>query len=164
MRKPKLLAVLCGVVMMLGAQAMAAGEATRQKLLIELYDVMQYDKVLAQMNNAVSDSLEVALRQRFPQIDAGSIKVVREVAEETYAGLKPQIVKFVGAFMVQNFSEDDIRKLIEFYKTPTGQKSLALMPKMTQEMMAWLIPMTQPLQLELRAKLQERLKARGYDL
>tara|TARA_Y100001934_G_scaffold251594_1_gene314873 strand:- start:255 stop:479 length:225 start_codon:yes stop_codon:yes gene_type:complete len=74
------------------------------------------------------------------------------------------MVKFSGTFMVQNFNEDDIKIMIAFYKSPTGQKALTLMPKMMQEMLGWLTPAMQTLQAELKGKLRERLKSRGYEL
>lgn len=68
----------------------------------------------------------------FPKIDQETLKIVRGVTEETFSDLKPLMVKFTGSFTVKNFNEGDIKSIIEFYKAPTGQKTLTLMPKMTQ--------------------------------
>tara|TARA_Y100000588_G_C14112070_1_gene863478 strand:- start:846 stop:1025 length:180 start_codon:yes stop_codon:yes gene_type:complete len=56
-----------------------ADDSARQKLFIELYEVMRYDNVLAQMTNTLGASIETALRQRFPQIDKETLKDVRSL-------------------------------------------------------------------------------------
>ena len=160
----RLIAALFCALILVGGGTARADDSARQKLFIELYEVMRYDSVLAQMTNTLGASIESALRQKFPNIDRETLKDVRAVVEETYADLKPQMVKFSGTFIVQNFTEDDIKIMIAFYKTPTGQKALTLMPKMMQEMMGWLTPAMQTLQTELKGKLRERLKSRGYEL
>lgn len=160
----RIFAGIGAALLLIAAGTAQANDKERQKLFIELYKVMRYDNILAQTTNAVGASMEAALRQKFPQIDRKSLDIVREVAEETFASLKPQMIQFTGTFMVDNFNEGDIRNMIGFYKTQTGQKTLTLMPKMTQEMMAWLMPTMQSLQLQMRTKLRERLKPRGYDL
>lgn len=58
---------------------MKADDSARQKLFIELYEVMRYDNVLAQMTNTLGASIETALRQRFPQIDKETLKDVRSL-------------------------------------------------------------------------------------
>jgi hypothetical protein len=160
----RVITILFGTLILIASGAAHADKAAREKLFIELYSVMRYDSVLAQMTNAVSNSLEAALRQKFPKINQETLKIVREVTEETFSDLKPQMVKFTGSFMVKNFNEGDIRSIIEFYKTPTGQKTLTLMPKMTQEMMAWMVPTMQSLQAGMQSKLRDRLNSRGYKL
>lgn len=116
------------------------------------------------MTDAAGASVEGALRKKFPQIDNKAIAATREIVEETFSVLKPGIVRLVGGFMVRNFTEGELKDLIAFYKTSTGQKALSLMPKMTQETMAWLLPEMQNLQSTMQKKLQERLKGLGYDL
>lgn len=141
-----------------------ADDDARQKLFIELYEVMGYDTILAQITDAVGNATETALRQKHPGIDRKAVDIVREVVEESFAGLKPDLVRFTGTFMVSNFTENEIRDLIAFYKTPTGRKSLTLVPKMTQELSVWIAPTMERVQAEMAEKLRKRLKKEGFDL
>jgi hypothetical protein len=157
-------AALCLIVLMASSGAARADEAERQKLFIELYGVMRYDRILQQMTDGVGAQVEAALRQKYPQIEQDALTAMREVMSETFAELGPEIARFSGNFMVQNFTEDDIRNMISFYRTPTGQKALTLLPKMTQEMTGWLVPMMKALQGRLLERLNERLQPKGYTL
>ena len=141
-----------------------ADDTARQNLFIELYEVMGYDTILSRITDAVGNATEAALRKEHPGIDQKAVDIAREVVEETFAELKPELVRFTGTFMVRNFTENEIRDLIAFYRTPTGRKSLTLVPKMTQELSAWIAPTMQRAQKEMAVKLKKRLEKEGYDL
>lgn len=151
-------------ILMSAAIPARADETEKQKLFLQLYDVMHYDRVLDQMSDSVGAQVAAALRRKYPDVTEEALKTVHDVLRESFADLAPQIVQFTGDFMVRNFTEEDIRNIIAFYRTPTGQKSLTVLPKMTQEMMKWLVPAMQRMQGDLAARLNERLKPQGYSL
>jgi hypothetical protein len=45
----------------------------------------------------------------------------------------------------QNFSEDELRQILEFQNSPVGRKAVSLLPKLLQEGMAATIPRLQPI-------------------
>ena len=141
-----------------------ADDASKQKLSDELYEVMNYDRVIDRMADGIDGQIATALRRKYPAIDDKALKTVTEVLHEAFEALVPAMKEFTGQFVESHFSEDDIRNIIAFYRTPTGQKTLDVLPKMTQEMTNFLQPAIRQMQGALVATLNERLRKQGYEL
>ncbi len=134
----KLFNSVASMLVVLFAVGMPAGvaradDAAKQQLFIELYAVLQYDNILEQMSQNMGLQVETMLCKKFGDVDQNALKVVKEVVQEVFRDLSPEIVRFSGEFVVKNFSEADIVAMIAFYKTPTGQKSLALIPRLADK-------------------------------
>jgi hypothetical protein len=59
------------------------------------------------------------------------------IAYMTKVASDPQLKFKTKAIYEKNFTDDEITALISFYKTPTGQKSLKVMPTLTGEIMGF---------------------------
>ena len=53
----------------------------------------------------------------------------------------------------KHFTEDELRQLLAFQRSPLGQKSTKLIPLIMQEGMAGLVPRIQPILLEVAARI-----------
>ena len=120
-------------------------------------DITKPDQVAA----AVGKQIKAAIQKKNPAVGKKVLDVVYEVARETFAGLTPQLAEYTAGFMVRNFTAQELAALVAFYKTPAGQKSVTVIPKMTQEMMVWIGPVTRDLQADMLSRLKARFEEFG---
>jgi len=162
--KPLKIFTVALIVFMAGFSPVRADEAAKQKLVIEMFKVLKYDRIADQVAAAVGKQIKAAIQKKNPAVGKKVLDVVSEVARETFAGLTPQLAEYTAGFMVRNFTAQELAALVAFYKTPAGQKSVTVIPKMTQEMMVWIGPVTRGLQADMLSRLKARLEELGYQL
>ena len=163
---PRLVLVFCSLFMPLAAVAHTAVVAhtdSHREATQQLMEVMRADEVIDQMHSLlepmlmeVADDMEMSPRQReiYETQTARMIQIMRE--EMNWSKMEPYMLE---AYM-NVFDEQEIRDIIVFYRTPTGQKLLDRMPQLmeesmrvTQRMMQDFAPRLQALQEELRIEL-----------
>ena len=90
-----------------------------------------------QFANAVSMQMSQTLRQSNPDVPPRAFAIIQEevmavIREELDSGsFENQIVPVYAKY----FSLSEIEELLEFYRTPVGQKTIEVMPLLTQESM-----------------------------
>ncbi len=90
-----------------------------------------------QFANAVSMQMSQALRQSNPDVPPRAFDIIQEevmgvISEELENGsFENQIVPVYAKY----FSLDEVEELLAFYRTPIGQKTIEVMPLLTQESM-----------------------------
>jgi len=124
-----LLALLAGAPL-LPAQAQAgAPDTARTRLIVELLNTTRtFDQVLTTMENAAH-----AQQQANPEIP--------EVFWERFLARarqgKDELFGFLVPIYAQALNEEDIRSLLQFYRSPAGMRFVAAMPTiLTQSMQA----------------------------
>jgi len=103
----------------------------------------------------------------FLQQDPGLAKDLNEVAAKLRTDLQPRFVEItneVALLYAQNFSEQELKEILAFYKTPAGQKLLKTQPKVIDSSMAFAQTWANKLSDEVIAKMREELKKRGHTL
>lgn len=160
----KLLLILTIVLTTTIATADQQSHNDAAKELLELMDAdraieLAYEQMHTHMSG-MAEQLGVTEETR-PTFDVHMEKMVEVMKEEmSWDKMEPYIL----AAYVSVYSEEELRELGEFYASPLGQKFVAKMPelidasmKMTQDMMAALMPRLREVQQELRAELQKEL-------
>jgi hypothetical protein len=66
------------------------------------------------------------------------------------------------AVYAKHFTQDEVRSLVEFYKTPLGQKAIKEMPTLAQEGAAIGQGWANANMPRIAGRLQERLRAEGF--
>ena len=121
------LAVLC-LFAPLAAYA-ATPSPSHVKAAEELFHVMKMDTLMDRNIDAVVKA-QVAQNPKLAKVEdvfrAFLVKYMR------WEVLKPQLV----TIYTDAFTEAELREITAFYKTPTGQKSLTVMPDLLQKGMA----------------------------
>jgi len=64
----------------------------------------------------------------------------------------------------RHFSAAELRDMMAFYKTPTGQKSLKAMPQVMADVFAMIMPKMQGLQVQVMDAFNAVLRQRGINL
>lgn len=114
-----------------------ADEASKQKVLAELVEVMQYDKMIGQMGEVTATQLVAQLKTRHPDMDAETESRLRELARNHLSELLVDMESMVSGILSKHFTEEELREMLAFQKSPVGQKSLEKMPQIMQETMTW---------------------------
>ncbi len=141
-----------------------ADEAAKQNLVIELFKVMKYDQLVNKVADSVASQIIVSVKKKNPDLEEGVASAVREIAREEFSALGPDMAKFTASIMLRYYSEEDLRVMLAFYRTKTGQKSIAIMPQIFGEMMAWVGPLVKKYTARIAAELEMRLREKGYRL
>jgi len=71
-------------------------------------------------------------------------------------------VKASPPIYARNFTAQELREILAFYRTPTGSKALHTMPKIMGDVMAQMGPRVQAFQQDLNAKMVAILEKHGY--
>lgn len=70
----------------------------------------------------------------------------------------------VAIIYANNFTPDDLRALIAFYKTPVGQKFLAKSSLVAQQQLLAAERFGQSVAVELQQRMREELRKKGHNL
>jgi hypothetical protein len=141
-----------------------AGENERQKIIIEMFEVMEYGKIIDQISSVVSQQITAEIKKKAPNIPSDALTDIGSIAQEEFSELKPDLMKFVGVFMAKNFTEEELVQFLEFYKSPVGKKSTLIMPQMMQEMMAWMPSVTGKFGQKTMTRVKAMLQSKGHQL
>ena len=151
-----------------------ADEASQRVIIEELLQTMKIDEMMT----PVFEQMRYMLEQRFTQMGAPedmrpilkryTDKLVTVMEEAMgWQTLKGDII----SIYVQAFTEDELRGMLEFYKSPIGrsvtakmpavmQQSMLLSQKRTPELLEKLKKISEELTQEIKAEMQRREKAR----
>lgn len=141
-----------------------ADEAAKQNLVIELFKVMKYDQMISKLADSVASQMIDSIKKKKPDLEERVASAIREIAREEFSALGPDMGKFTADMMLRYYSEEDLRVMLAFYRTKTGQKAITIMPQIFGEMMAWVEPLANEYAARIAANLKKRLREKGYRL
>jgi uncharacterized protein len=143
-------------------RAQAPGSPEAQAAAKELLAIMSPD-MIGQMTDAL-------ISQMWPQLERSlrakvSPAALTEVRAELERTLKSFVVDATAneapLVYAKHFSAQELREMAAFYKTPTGAKTLRLLPKVTSEYLGVLMPRMEGLNRDLQARIQAILAKHG---
>lgn len=92
-------------------------------------------------------------------IDEVSLKLARELA-----GKESEIGEGMAIIYATNFTEQEIKDLLAFYKSPLGKKSLEAEPKSIEQSLNFMRNWGDDFAVEVNERFREEMKKRGKDL
>jgi|ERR1700688_1888339 len=101
----------------------------------------------------------------FLQQNPGVAKDLNEIAEKLRTDLAPRLGELnneVAKLYATNFTEQELKDILVFYKSPSGQKLIAQQPKVTDSSMKFAQEWANKLSDEVIGKMRDELKKRGY--
>ncbi len=102
--------------------------------------MMKFSQMMKQTSRVVFPQVTAAIKQKHPGVDAGVLDQVVQITIEEFDKMTPELMLLAGQMMVKYYDEDDLRNIIAFYKSKTGQKALDIMPVVTAELQEWMGP------------------------
>lgn len=141
-------------------RAQDAVPAEKQALIKELIEMTGGKNIGIMFAEQMSQGMTAMLRQSNKDIppeviDAINDEIIKLFQEEMDNGSYFAILYPIYS---EHLSEDDIRELIAFYKTPIGQKTIKVLPLITQESMVAGQQWGMSLGPKIQQRVQERLK------
>jgi uncharacterized protein len=159
--------VLCAAA--LPFRAFAQGEASPDSLKAanELMAIMSKDTVqqlVTGLTAQVWPTLEGALRTKRSDIDQATLTELRSEFERIQVQYMTGIMADAPTIYARHFSAQELRDMLAFYKTPTGEKALKVMPQLTAEVFQMVMQKMQGLQVQIMGAFSNVLRQRGIDL
>ncbi len=106
----------------------------------------------AQLGKQVASQMFDSFEKMYPQVPA-------EFWDEFKKEMKTDdLINLMVPIYKKYYTHDEIKDLIKFYKTPIGQKTISVMPSVTQDAMA----AGQTWGQEIAMKVLEKMKEKGY--
>src|SRR5579859_6343398 len=143
----------------------AAPSAEALAVAKELISLLSGD-MLADLNSKMVaqawPSLEQALRQQFPKLDAATSAELRAEFEKQITANVAEALSDAPTIYARYLSVAEMRDIQAFYKTTTGAKSLKMMPQITAEMMGNFIPRMQGMMQSVDVAMTAILQKHGF--
>lgn len=172
------LLVLAAALLLPAAAVGAATDipADKQAAIGELVEVTNFDRLMGQMVESVNASMRPVLKQQLAEAGrAKGTEIPEHVLDETIGMIEEfqrdliEPVKQMSIAMYdKHFTLTEIRDLVAFYRTPSGQSVLRKLPQMMAEMMPALQTVLQTemqtLMPRIRERMVGRLREKGYEL
>lgn len=131
----------------------------------ELFAIMSKDtmaKLSDQVTAQVWPSIEQTLTAKRPEIDVATRAELRSELTRLTQDFLRESMQDAPAIYARYFSAQELREMIAFYRTPTGEKALRVLPQVMSEFMTSLVPRLQNLQPQLIEAFGKVLRQRGY--
>ncbi|WP_176212460.1 DUF2059 domain-containing protein [Metallibacterium scheffleri] len=103
-----------------------ASSASVHELLVATHATTMMQQVMQQM----AQQLDAMVKQRLPCLAPGEVSSVLTTPQATR-----QMTDLVVPIYQRNFTEQDVRELLTFYRSPLGQKMLEVQPAIMRESM-----------------------------
>jgi hypothetical protein len=121
------------ILPLIACSASLADEASHREAAIRVLEITKADKAMLGGFQAMVDPIVADMRQRgMPEAAAQEVKdaINKWFTEEIkWEDIKPKMADIY----VQQFSESELKELIAFYQTPTGQKAIEKLPTVMQQ-------------------------------
>jgi len=155
------LALLCGCLTM-PARADEAPSADTLKAAEELTAIVNADTV-AQMSGEMTAQIWPSIENSLSaKVDAATLAELRTEFERSVTAFAGETTKYTPAVYARHFTAPEMREIVAFYRTPTGAKSLHVMPLVMADVMAQMGPRVQTFQTDLNTKIVAIMQKHGY--
>jgi hypothetical protein len=159
MKKVILVLMFCLPVLMINGFSQ-----TKQESIKELFSLMKQDSMVDKMFGSMIPSMMNQMKSQFPIKDSIANARSNEMMNSTMQAVKEITKKMIDEDMVglydKYFSQAEINDYIAFYKTPSGQKMIKLMPDITKDLMMIMMQKYMPeIQKTINAKAEEMKNA-----
>jgi hypothetical protein len=147
------------------AQTQAEVSAEAVQVATELMGVLSKDMIAqmsAQMIAQVWPTVQQQLRTARPEIDTATLAELRSEFERLQLDYLKDVMKGAPAVYAKYFSAQELRDMLAFYRTPTGEKSLKVLPQVMSEFFASLMPRLQEVEQKTTEAFRKILRDKGY--
>ncbi|MEJ2432209.1 MAG: DUF2059 domain-containing protein [Pseudolabrys sp.] len=149
-----------------GSTAHAQGQQPSAASLLVAKQLIKVTHATSVFNPLIAGVVEQA-KLLFLQQNPGLAKDLNEVAAKIRTELQPrfhEISDEVALLYAKNFTQDQLKAILAFYKSPAGQKLLQKQPDVIDSSMKFAQNWANKLSDEVVAKMRADMKKRGHDL
>lgn len=107
------------------------------------------------------------VKNNYLQTNPALVKELNEVAAQLRTELAPRradVINLVAVLYAQRFSEQELKDVVAFYKTPTGKKFVTEEPTVIEQSLAGAQAWSQKLSEDVLSRFRAEMKKRGHEL
>jgi uncharacterized protein len=134
-------------------------EAIEQLLIIT--DSLSMAK---QMGGLVSAEFSKSIKRAQPNVPQKALDALPGVMDSVFQENTPSLKQIFVGLYDKHYSLDDIQQLLQFYKSPLGQKMLTVQPQLAKDAVQAGARWGQMLEPEILRRVKERLAKEGVNL
>lgn len=157
----KYLFVLIAIFTVLGFTSSVQARVSKEKetLIYELLEVSRAMEIKDVFDDKVADTIKNQIKSENPKVP----KAYLDIVDEEFTSMKSklnesgEVEKAAITLYGKHYSTEELQELIAFYKTPVGQKTAELAPKLSKEMMEAVQPKIQQYVKEFVQNVQMRM-------
>jgi hypothetical protein len=143
-------------------RAQDAGSPEALRAARELAAIMTGDTI-GQMSGALTAQIWPSIENQFKgRVDGATLAELRSEFERVLATFTGEVMKDAPAVYARNFTAQELRDMLAFYKSPTGAKALRVMPKVMTDVSTQMAPHMQAFQRDLNARIEAVMLKHGY--
>lgn len=160
------IAAMAVAVVAFGAGAHAQSQKPSAASLQVAKQLMTVTHATSLFNPLIAGVVEQA-KLFFLQQNPNLGKDLNDVAAKLRTELKPrfsEITNEVAQLYAQNFTEQELKDILAFYKSPAGQKLLQRQPKVIESSMKFAQTWANKLSDEVITKMREEMRKKGHKL
>jgi hypothetical protein len=132
--------------------------AAKEILVLKNASAVYQGAVVTTIQNVKNSLLQSNINLQ-KDIEEVALKLARDLA-----GKESEIGEGMAQIYATNFSEQELKDLLAFYKSPLGKKSLEQEPKSIEASLNYMRNWGEDLALDLNERFRVELKKRGKDL
>jgi hypothetical protein len=160
------LAMIATVVFSLLAPIPAHAQQSEQSEALqvanELFALLSKDMLTDLTTSMMTQMWPMVERQMRPGLDQTTLAQLRSEFERIQKESLAEAMKGAAPIYARHFTAGELRDLIAFYNSQTGQKSLKVLPQVMSEILSGMMPRMQQLQVEANEGFAKILRERGY--
>jgi hypothetical protein len=161
--KKSLLAL--ALLLALSTPALAAEvDPAKAKQIQQLMELTGAQNLGQQFGKIMTQQIYQVLRAAKPETPERAFLIIEEETNNLMEQESPALLASLVPIYDQHFSEAELKKLVAFYQTDLGKKTIAVMPRVMQESVAAGQAWGQAMAPKLMARLEERFKKEKIEL
>ena len=129
----------------------------------ELIETMHAADFFKSIVPAMMQGLKPAIVQNRPQVER-DFDAIAPLLLEGFNARMSELIEQIAVLYARNFTADELREVVAFYRRPTGQKFVQKLPAISQESMVLGQRFGQSIGNEIRARMIEELRKRGHNI
>lgn len=138
--------------------------AEKDKLVMELFEIMGVKHSLVVLTK---DLVQLEFQKRLnsnPNVSKEAMAKAMKIVTDTFEESVDEILVPMRKLYTNEFTDAELKELIKFQSSPTGQKAAKLMPKLTQQGMVLGQRWGQNVGIRAFQRIQRELKKDGIDI
>ncbi|WP_421792194.1 DUF2059 domain-containing protein [Hyphobacterium sp.] len=118
---------------MLVVTAAAQAQDNRQALAEQVVRESGADSMMIQTIQATSPLIIEAFRADVPDLTQPEGEMIVGYFIDEIRTLMPQFIAEISAIYAQNFTEEELQQLLDFYRSPVGQRLIEVQPQIATQ-------------------------------
>ena len=128
-------AVILAAILALTPFSASAQDSATREAIVELIEITDATQLMDQMSTLMMTQMLDVIRAANPEFPEEMLLEFQARMTTVFRESEPEFIDLMVELYARHFTDQEVRDLIDFYQTPTGRKTIAVMPTLMQESM-----------------------------